>query len=75
MTHEKNNSGTEPSIAAPDVEISVREAISLDFIEARILVDRIFEEYVDSGGRTELDQLLENREHLPWYLQTADTPR
>lgn len=75
MTHEKNNSGTEPSIAELDVEIPAREAISLDFIEARILVDRIFEEYVDSGGRAELDQLLENREHLPWYLQEGDTPR
>ena len=75
MTHEKNNSGAEPSVAEPDLEISVQEATSLDFIEARILVDRIFEEYLDSGGRSELDQLLENREHLPWYLQKGDAPR
>lgn len=74
MTHEKNNSGAEPSIAEPDLEISVQEATSLDFIEARILVDRIFEEYLDSGGRTELDRLLESREHLPWYLRKEETP-
>ncbi len=53
----------------------MREATSLDFTEARILVDRILEEYLDSGGRAELDRLSENREHLPWYLPEAETPR
>lgn len=75
MTPEKNDRGAEPPTADRDLDLSVREAASRDFNEGRILVDRIFEEYRDSGGRTELDGLLESREHLPWYLQKAETPR
>lgn len=75
MTHVQNNRSAEPSTAERGLDISVREAASRDFAEGRILVDRIFEEYRDSGGRTELDRLLESREHLPWYLQKAETPR
>lgn len=75
MMHEENGPGVGPSIAEPDFEIPVREATSPDLTEVRILVERIFEKYVDSGGRTELDRLLENREHLPRYLPEVEIPR
>lgn len=75
MTHEKTDPATEPSTTERGFDLSVREAASRDMMEARILVNRIFREYRDSGGRTELDRLLRRRENLPWYLKKAETPR
>lgn len=69
----KTDPGAEPSTAEPELEIAVRDVAGDDFTEARILVDRIFEEYLDSGGHAELDELPEGREHLPWYLRRTET--
>lgn len=75
MVHEENDPSAGPSIAEPDFEVPVREATSLDFVEARILAYRIFDEYLNSGRRAELDWLPESREHLPRYLPEAETLR
>lgn len=75
MTQQERHWGSAPSAADTERNISVREAAGRDFSEARILVDRIYREYRESGGRTELDRLLASRRDLPWYLRKEEAPR
>lgn len=46
--------------------MSVREAAGRDLFEARILVDRVYREYRESGGRIALEKLLRGERVLPW---------
>lgn len=65
-----------PRFPAPDEdrEMSVREAAGRDLFEARILVDRVYREYRQSGGRVALEELLRREKNLPWESkERADT--
>lgn len=56
--------------SAEDVreDIAVEDALTLDFLEASIVVDRVFHEYHENGGFLEIERLLEEHRGLPWYL-------
>lgn len=49
-------------------DIPLREALTRDFAEARILVDRVYREFHENGGLLEIERLLEKHRDLPWYL-------
>lgn len=49
-------------------DIPLQEALTRDFAEARILVDRVYREFHENGGLLEIERLLEKHRDLPWYL-------
>lgn len=66
MTDHRDDRGSRTSKQEPPHEMSVREAAGRDLFEARILVDRVYREYRESGGRIALEKLLRGERVLPW---------
>lgn len=66
MTDHRDDRGSRASKQEPLREMSVREAAGRDLFEARILVDRVYREYRESGGRVALEELLRREKNLPW---------
>lgn len=58
----------QPSDGNAPEDIPLEEALTRDFAEARILVDRVYREYHENGGLLEIERLLEKYRDLPWYL-------
>lgn len=48
--------------------LPLQEALTRDFAEARILVERVYREYHENGGFLEIERLPDKHRDLPWYL-------
>lgn len=71
MTDHRDDRGSRAPKQEPPHEMSVREAAGRDLFEARILVDRVYREYRESGGRIALEKLLRGERELPWETKES----
>ena len=58
-----------PSAGNVRKRIAAGDALTRNFVEASIIVDRVLREYRKNGGFLRVEKLLEEHRGLPWYLR------
>lgn len=52
---------------------SVRTLVEEQLSDTRILVDELYQRFADSGTRSKIDRLIQDRSKNPWHLTDHDS--
>lgn len=60
-----------PSAGKARERIAGGDALTRNFVDASIVVDRVLREYRENGGSLRIEKLLKKHRGLPWYLRKS----